>query len=1240
MPKTIEMGSIGPFKLRSGFARSTNLKADFAESTSLDHLIVSDKFEKHFSKLAGEIANEKSKSRVHVISGTPGVGKSTFALFLAKAVSGKDSGRLSRKILADSSLKKEFKTLYSETSRSRLLPVFLSGDEGELETALTNALSDALSRENMSKVLGSINALDGKAAMEIIKKWEDSYPKKYKDLQQFVGKKQNFKDFLSQLKRGTRTAISIFTDAIEELTGGATNFQLRSNVVSLYLAAADAIRKEGYRGIIVIYDEFGKFLERGIRHPANFDLHQLQEFAEACNSSGSNQLHLLLLSHLPISRYAANLPASVQAEWAKIEGRFSQVSFNDQQSSSYTLIGNVFEKGLSACDPRRYSKFRKDCGVWLAGTKRQNIFPVLQSTPDAESFLANCFPLHPAVSTLLPIIAERVAQNERTMFSFLTRNEDYSLPSHLANSRLSDLDLFGLENLYNYFRQLFANDLGVGGAARISVVADQVINSLSIDDKVGRDIVVALAFSGIINNRSIFRSSKKAIVALLECSYEALEIERSLKSLIEKRMIVFDHSNDEYSLFEGASVDIRSEIKKLRSQKLTPKGYQEILQKNLGLGYLTPKRYNFSHGITRFLLEEVITVNELTDGPLKDIDYQKEDGKIVYVAAFTKAEIESAKKFLKSYESDIIFVVPNRPLDIESDLLELSAIEQLYSKKELIASGLNVRKELDRYQQISKRAIARSCETLRSLNNMDATLICRSKDYRQTINCLFQVADFASDHMANVFPSYPLFNNEMINKRKVSTPVIQGRVRLMSAFSKANEKNWGIEGNGPELSILKSMLANNSIKYSCNSDGAVEGIILSSKSALYPLFESVQRDLQNASGPISVADILAKWSAPPFGIRSGLGSLYLFLLSKSAKSPISFYHEDTYLPVIDVELFESMLKQPKRYSLQQVAMTDELKDYLTKLRMIAGAYGSGTQIVKEAGFLATARAFSSFYASIPEYSRRSSALSVRQRRLVASLDSFRQPEQFFISTLPELYLGNSYNSASEGQLENLFASLREDFDFIQKLYADLLRTVSKKQRTALIRLHRAFGNPKIEIPEARAPLASLWKDLTATLPEGLRTFAFSSSAGRLVHRALQLEGTADNQRVIETLADAVTGANPKSWDEKGHTLFDLNLHQAINELIQIGLFLKDDRSRKCVYVTSSTQDGKPVTAELISTEDFSPEMADMAERLKKLTADLPKAEMNKVLIDLLLDLNNERGRFLNEEEDLPGANWG
>src|SRR5690606_12145234 len=74
----------------------------------------------------------------------------------------------------------------------------------------------------------------------------------------------------------------------------------------------------------------------------------LQSFAETCNYSRDEQLHLLLFTHKELQGYAASLPQSYQQEWSRIEGRFQRHDLSTDPLIAYRLIANAIQHTDSA----------------------------------------------------------------------------------------------------------------------------------------------------------------------------------------------------------------------------------------------------------------------------------------------------------------------------------------------------------------------------------------------------------------------------------------------------------------------------------------------------------------------------------------------------------------------------------------------------------------------------------------------------------------------------------------------------------------------------------------------------------------------------------------------------------------------------------------------------------------------------------------------------------------------------
>ena len=1217
-------------KVRKNFSRSTNLKLDFQDTNSLKHLIVSEKFQRNFNNICSPLTSIESNQRVHVISGTPGVGKSTFSVFVARCLSKGKNKKLDTVIKTQAkTLTSEFKRNYKKVSGENYLPVFLNGDEGEIEDAFHEALKSSFADFNLADEFKALSEKYSVRAFDIIATWKRNYPLKFEEFKIFVENEyvEGYDKFIKSLKQNRRNSQKFFSRAYRQITGGASVGSYRhGQVVNLYKNAISILNKKKFSGIVIVYDEFGKYLERGVRQPSDFDLQFLQDIAELCNNGQNAHIHLLLITHLPISQYAAQLPVSIQQEWAKIEGRFEQSSFNSGYESSYTILGSVFESNIKSQSPKVWRNISTLSKEWVSKNSPTNNFSDVFRTKGIEKSISESFPLHPSVFCLLPLLSEKVAQNERTMFSFLTRDEEFSLPWFLKRKIISEeeSDYIGPYNLYSYFRSLIANDIGIGGACKIGLIIDDVLNSLDSSEKCEKDIMALLGIATIINNRSVFRITSKSADAVLFGIYNNAEVKSAIKSLEKSKSIIFDRIKGEYILFEGSSIDLREEINKVRQTKLTTSGYIDILKKNFDLNFVIPKKYNFESGITRYFREEIISAEELEAGNL-DVDYSKEDGKVYYVVPFSRGELKNIKNILD--ESNIessIFIVTNKPLEIEPELLELHAIEQIYSKKEILSSGTTVRKELNHYRESAKEIIRKSLKKIRSNIHMDVTVSYRGGVLSGKVNRLLEIANYASFICDEEFSSYPTFFNEMINKHKASIPVIQGRIRLLNSFENCHLKRYGIEGGGAEFSLYKALLKSNSFSFTNNDDGTKKISGLRKKSALTPLYEDFVSFLgESEKTPMPMMELIERWRKPPFGIRLPLIPIYINLFSRMTSSPMSYFHEEVFIGKVDIELFENLIKKPKKYSLRRVQLDKKKLNYLKEVGNSFNKIIPGNSKIIENNFIEVAKLISRYYSLVPSFTRRNSQLNTRQKKLIAQLDIFKQPEQFILVDLPTVYTQKEFNKLSKLEINDFVKSLDSDLDKIFNTYIGLISNIADIQKLHLLKLRDLVDCKSFKTVEKGAPLAKYWKKILDALSDDVLTFPYSEKTLMLVNRIVQLNESANNQSVVENLADALTGSNPKSWSEKGLSLFKLNLRMAVSEIEQINYLKSQDNSR-LVTISSFDNSGKPSIKEILKSEIDCNEYSKIIGFIRQKIEKLGNSEKNTILLELLNEINSKK----------------
>ncbi len=1213
-------------KIKRNFSRSSNIKIDFSDDINIKNIVLSDKLQRAFVDITTSMLNDKSNQRVHVLAGTPGTGKSTFALFTAHNLTANSKAKVTATVKKQRHIASpDFYKIWSAVKNVNYLPVFLNGDEGEIEEAFHAALNDAFVAHGWRKEFEQLSMSCSIRAVAIINGWQKNYPDKHQELQNFIAAQPigSFPKFMRALRQHRRYAQKLFVEAYRQITGGASVGSYRhGQVVALYRGAVKFLQEaKGFEGIFIIYDEFGKYLARGVRQPHDFDLHFLQDIAELCNKSGKLHLHMLLITHLPVSQYTTQLPNAIQQEWKKIEGRFQQSSFNSGYESSYTLVAAVFSSDIKRRSKKLWQHLCALTREWQTHNRASG--NIASACDCAAETLSDCYPLHPSVFALLPLLSEKVAQNERTMFSFLTRNEEFSLPHFLEKTALSENNLHFMRpyDLYCYFRPLLASDVGIGGACKIAIVVDSVLNSLDAEQSCAQDIVAVLGIAAIINNRSLLKTSEQSLLSLLHGLHDSQDIDDTLKFLQKNKMIIFDKIKTEFSLFEGSPVDLREELNKIRQKRLTTDGYTKNFRDNFHVNFVVPKKYNYDNGITRFFREQLLSLEELAAGKYR-VDYSKEDGRVFYVVPFNNEEVLRIKDYCQQASlASALFVTTDKPVEITSELLELQAVTQLYSHKELLATGTMVSKELNHYRETARELIRKALRRVRSNLHMGVSVFYRGKCVEEGVKTMARLAQLASQVCTDEYSSYPCFYNEMINKHRVSNPIIQGRIRFVEAcHNNFAQPRFGIEGGGPEFAMYQALIRTNSFVSKGSKCGFKQG------SALLPLFKDFCSHLQASErSPISMFELIERWQKPPFGVRLALVPIYLNIFSKMSPSPLSFFYEGLYVSKVDTDMFEALIKQPKKYNLRMVIIDTKKRSYLHELASKFAAHRPDASSVDKStlDFIAVAKIITRFYALIPNYTRRHPSLTTREKQLITALDGFRQPENFILTELPLLYAKKPFSDLALQERSLFLQALEHDIASLFGRYVELIKCLARHQKSALQKLQRLSGKVVVEEITRGAPLATYWQQVVGNFPADVLLFPFSAVTTRFVNRAIQLGSDASNQQAVENIADALTGANPKNWSEKGETLFNFNLRRTIAEIEEVSC-LKAHNNTNLVRISSLHRaDSEPVVREIVRAELQQDKHKRLLERFCRELSHLPDEEKNSILLAVLERVNNK-----------------
>ena len=197
-------------------------------------------------------------------------------------------------------------------------------------------------------------------------------------------------------------------------------------------------------GVLLEIDELGKFLEYEAYHPQSREIHLLQLLAEHAHQGCDAPLHIMVMLHQSFEHYTQRLGKHLRDEWQKIQGRFNTLAFLEPAEQSLRLVAAAFD---SRCQLPAATQAQLE--AWVEVLNVEGALPHGMDKHNAQDLFAQCYPLHPLTTLILPVLCQKVAQNERTLFAYLSSQEPFGLRFRLAHTLLGEWVMPA--DLYDYF---------------------------------------------------------------------------------------------------------------------------------------------------------------------------------------------------------------------------------------------------------------------------------------------------------------------------------------------------------------------------------------------------------------------------------------------------------------------------------------------------------------------------------------------------------------------------------------------------------------------------------------------------------------------------------------------------------------------------------------------------------------------------------------------------------------------
>lgn len=783
-------------------------------------------------------------------------------------------------------------------SNLKYMPVIINSNYNNISQAFLIAMTEALEREKISDIV--INTYFD-VALKVIEKWEKEG---YEDAIAKFGKcllenNTTIKELKNNLKMYDDKSYNIFKEVYKCVMHGMEFYPLiNTDIIKYYKDINYNLCQRGYNGIIIVFDEFSKFLEYVGNESIMKDLKLLQDFAELASRTGKKeQILFSCITHKTINEYIKNLKEDKVNAFKTVEGRFKEIYFNRSMEQNYEMISQTLNK------KEGYESFiEKEYESRIAFyNKIMDTFEFCKFDNCEKILFKGAYPLNPLTTFSVVKLSEKVAQNERTLFTFLTDDDINSFKYFINNEKNNGL--FNIDKIYDYFKNTFKKDTDQT-IKEIWLKAESSILKANNENEV--KVIKAIAIIYMIGDFDNFIPNEKEIALAL--NQDENIINAVIKQLIEKGILKQKRTNKFYDFSSMYTKETTKEIDNIVDSKFFNIDYKSTLQKVYDMGYVIPRRYNQEYKMTRFFKNIYLTDEELNN--LKSFKIIKNsinaDGIVINLIRKNDDIKKSVERVLELDDSEVIVKIPTKKVDedVFMALKEYEAIEYLIKTQN---NDNEIQKELQLIQEENIELLQNYIENTFFRDNIEYLLCGKDNKKNQKVNAL------VSDICEKEYNKTPIINNEMINKNEISVPISKAREAVIDTIL------------NDDASMIKSQTSPEATIYRAFYEKRDN---LDCKEVIEIVKKSIRESEKN--GKESFEKIVQKLRNKPYGVRNGVIPLFLSLAIKEYSDNMVLYYQNKEIDINGSNIAK-IIEEPEKYYVAVEKGTKEKEEFVKRM---------------------------------------------------------------------------------------------------------------------------------------------------------------------------------------------------------------------------------------------------------------------------------------------------------------------
>lgn len=885
-------------------------------------------------------------------------------------------------------------------------------------------------------------------------------------------------------------------------------------------------------GIVLIIDELGKNLEFAVQNQGAEDLYLLQQLAELPKDKG-HQVYILGLLHQTFADYSERLASVQRNEWSKVQGRFEDIAFKDSPAQIMRLIGQAIDQSQAE---NFQDAINKQAIEWL------KFLPTDIKDDYTQEILAETYPLHPITALVIPTLCSRYAQNDRSLFTFLTSTEPYSFKNFLKENIIDNtiLPTLRLDRVYDYFIEAVGSGLASRPNLQRWVEIQNIIADANDKDVDSLRVLKTIGILNLVTTTGTMRATR-TLVTLAMCEMPSDNKKpfwgHIIDNLLQKGIITHRRQLDELRIWQGSDFNVDIELTTYLEKERSP--LVTLLSNIRPLNPIVAQRHSYIRGTLRYFERHYIDgLQNLAKLSCSNDDFDGLIGYWVDEALPTDIPANTADG------KPLIVLCPSKLDILRIRVKEFAALKKIQSNAaELQSDGvarLEVRYRLVQAEQLLDETIAQAF----NLGTNNTSWI---EGKQETIN---HVTDFnarLSDICDEVYHQGLKLWNELINRREVTSQGVRARRELIEAMlEKQDRERLCLQGFGPEVSIYYSVLNETGIHRQENEEWGFYPP--NETSGIWTIWQVIDNFCLQAKDKIQTLDKLYRiLDAPPYGVKRGVIPVLIAVVLLYHVDDVGVYRDGTFIPVLGSEHFELLLKDPSRFGVKYFEIVGLRSQVFKELESILRKqYALNAQGARNSTLLAVVKPLFQFVKKLPSYTTKTKRLSNEALAVLQNLQKAQEPDELLFTSLP-LACG----------LNPIIASQEDD--------GTVAKILRKKLITALHEIQTAYDSL---LSECQSLLYNAFgvRSSEEKLREDLRVRASYLSGQVLERRVRSFVQAAVNENAtdtewLEALLMIVADKPAESWTDEDVTNFELKLSDIARRFKNLEALQKDSQTR-------------------------------------------------------------------------------